>query len=674
MRSFKRRRSPSTVSKSSMVSETSTVPESSMSPDSSGWSTTSEPTEGIVLTDHAAVHGARLDSSKKQIRLLQIIPLEADHDPKDETVRCRMFKTYLNDFDPLFNALSYTWGSPDEQTNIVVNDTTVSVTTNLESALRHLRDYHLNTTCGFPLWVDAICINQDDTEEQNSQVEMMGQIYEGAARVLPWLGEGNVDTDWLLPLLRDVDFCAEAAQQAKQVDGPAPGPLIIRAVAISMDDLCRRSWWSRLWVVQEIMLAKRDPIILIGSGSVPWSEYVTVFQNLNRIDNRIRFTKKFRDERNNLWVTTQSNLPFMVTASLPGLKAWAWNDLRSYIQNKGERKHMHPYLNSICALLAGYADLLGQSARRKADYVYALRALFPIEEQRLIGVDYSKPPMEVFHDAMIAVWTSPYSSRWLSRVLKKLQYRHRGILDNAHDIPSWVPDLSQQDDSLRSSPFPSTHDPLKQPIVRISSDRRTLTFHGIYFDAVTETCAVRIGTFFQDPFWSHDPNLSDLRRATQCITEALSRKPPSSSVLHALGILHSREQDTYSMIRTFMDHISLDSLSKHKRLVHAMLRMLLPMDDLCNALNSRLKGNLVFGTDAGSFGVGPDHMEAGDRIVFPFGMEVPIVVRPMDPEHPETHEYSLIGVADIPDLSELRMELEKAIEDKLLDVIEIHLK
>lgn len=455
------------------------------------------------------------------------------------------------------------------------------------------------------------------------------------------------------------------------------------------------------------MLAKRDPILLIGSGSVPWSEYVTVFQNLNRIDNRIRFTKEFRDERNNLWVTTQSNLPFMVTASLPGLKSWAWNDLRSYIQNKGERKHMHPYLNSICALLAGYADLLGQSARRKADYVYALRALFPIEEQRLIGVDYSKPPMEVFHDAMIAVWTSPYSLRWLSRVLKKLQYRHRGILDNAHDIPSWVPDLSQQDDSLRSSPFPSTHDPLKQPIVRISSDRRTLTFHGIYFDAVTETCAVRIGTFFHDPFWSHDPNLSDLRRATQCITEALSRKPPTSSVLHALGILHNREQDTYHMIRTFMDHISLDSLSKHKRLVHAMLRMLLAMDNveydssfsillqyteekfrqrptgltaeyvvnqLCNALNSRLKGNLVFGTDAGSFGVGPDHMEAGDRIVFAFGMEVPIVVRPMDPEHPETHEYSLIGVADIPDLSELRMELEKAIEDKLLDVIEINLK
>ncbi|KAJ0103856.1 hypothetical protein J7T55_001226 [Diaporthe amygdali] len=156
-----------------MVSETSTLSESSMSSDSSGWSTTSEPTEGIVLTDHAAVHGARLDSSKKQIRLLQILPLEADHDPKDEIVHCRMFKTFLNDFDPSFNALSYTWGSPDEQTNIVVNETTVSVTTNLESALRHLRDYHLNTTCGFPLWVDAICINQDDTEEQNSQVGSM---------------------------------------------------------------------------------------------------------------------------------------------------------------------------------------------------------------------------------------------------------------------------------------------------------------------------------------------------------------------------------------------------------------------------------------------------------------------------------------------------------------------
>lgn len=92
------------------------------------------------------------------------------------------------------------------------------------------------------------------------------------------------------------------------------------------------------------------------------------------------------------------------------------------------------------------------------------------------------------------------------------------------------------------------------------------------------------------------------------------------------------------------------------------------------ALAERLRRNVVFTTEAGSVGVGRGHMKAGDRIVFPFGMACPFVVRPLDPaQHLDTHEYTMIGVAEMPDLSD-RERLDKALEDGVLKEVEIHLK
>lgn len=640
---------------------------------------------------------------------MQIIPLEADHDPKDETVHCRMFKAFLKDFDdPLFNALSYTWGNPDEKTNIVVNETVVSVTTNLESALRHLRDYHINTICGFPLWVDAICINQDDTEERNSQVDMMGEIYRSAARVLPWLGEGDDDTDWLIPLLRDPDFCTEVAQKADQVDEVAPGSDITHAAAVAVEDLGRRSWFSRLWIVQEVMLAKRDPILVIGSERIHWSEYVTVFDHLSEIQSRIRHTMEYVAKDNSLYVTAQPYLPFLIPTDITGsgFKVVAWNRIRSEIQNDQDGGELMNQ-NSICALLVGVAFLLQQSATNKADYIYALRGLFPREEQELISVDYSKTPMEVFHDAMIAVWTSTYSWIWLREVFKRLHYRRSDISDNSDDVPSWVPDISQQGMDFHANNFTSMRSHWKRPIVRVSLDRKTLTLHGIYFDAIAECCNVRIKEFALENFVCYEPDLGDLRRAVHLLRETLKRQPTPSSFLHAIRRVCKQEHDTSQIIRTLLRLDYSPSLSQHEWLVDEMSRMLFDMADvkcdasldsllqyaeermkqrptgltaqnfvyqLSDALESRLARKLVFSTKMGSFGVGPGHMKAEDRIVFPFGMEEPLIVRPFDPEHPETHEYILIGVAEIPDLADHRTEMDKALEDGLLEAIEIHLK
>ena len=93
-----------------------------------------------------------------------------------------------------YEAVSYVWGGLPTKT-ILVDGTPVSITANLKRALKAFRsrprfstDGHVPGNGRRRLWLDSVCINQDDTLERSSQVELMGRIFGGASRVLAWLG------------------------------------------------------------------------------------------------------------------------------------------------------------------------------------------------------------------------------------------------------------------------------------------------------------------------------------------------------------------------------------------------------------------------------------------------------------------------------------------------------
>jgi hypothetical protein len=96
----------------------------------------------------------------------------------------------LLDHKPTYAALSYVWGDPTASVPILLNGQTHAITKNLAEALRHLQHYRKNIV----LWVDSICINQQDDIEKGLQVRMMDKIYSEAAVVLSWLGAGNYET------------------------------------------------------------------------------------------------------------------------------------------------------------------------------------------------------------------------------------------------------------------------------------------------------------------------------------------------------------------------------------------------------------------------------------------------------------------------------------------------
>ncbi|PMD20017.1 HET-domain-containing protein, partial [Hyaloscypha hepaticicola] len=97
-------------------------------------------------------------------------------------VKCSLIPVLL-DHAPSFDAISYTWASPDKEFYVHVNDNVIPVTANTYNALRDRSSYL------FPrlLWIDSICINQENPSEKTDQIRLMGEICSNASLVTIWL-------------------------------------------------------------------------------------------------------------------------------------------------------------------------------------------------------------------------------------------------------------------------------------------------------------------------------------------------------------------------------------------------------------------------------------------------------------------------------------------------------
>jgi hypothetical protein len=125
------------------------------------------------------------------------------------------------------------------------------------------------------LWVDAICINQLDTVEKGHQVSRMGQIYAKSSAVLAWLGPATDESTFAFRCLqldrmsRDLRRAAGRLPGSDQVIAALPR---IEPPHDAIRALCRRDYWQRAWIRQEILLAK-DIHLYCGRLSVTWDEF-----------------------------------------------------------------------------------------------------------------------------------------------------------------------------------------------------------------------------------------------------------------------------------------------------------------------------------------------------------------------------------------------------------------
>jgi hypothetical protein len=137
------------------------------------------------------------------------------------------------------------------------------VTPNLFTALRTLHEIDR------PLWVDSLCINQKDDVERGSQVQRMGLIYTKADTVIMWLGEEENSSDMAMNFLNEFrQVLAEDSQGRAQISQML-GDAAYDPAWVALRHLFERPYWSRLWILQEVLLA-RNPVIACGACFTSW--------------------------------------------------------------------------------------------------------------------------------------------------------------------------------------------------------------------------------------------------------------------------------------------------------------------------------------------------------------------------------------------------------------------
>lgn len=150
-------------------------------------------------------------------------------------IQCHLFDYPLRDSSAgthLYEALSYVWGDESIRTSIRIGKQDSEVTLNLHAALLHLRDRLLERV----IWVDAICINQEDSKEKSHQVQLMAEIYAKASRVIVWLGEATDKTDQTFERIR----IAATGQLTESSSNETSQEAILT--------LLQRPWFERIWV------------------------------------------------------------------------------------------------------------------------------------------------------------------------------------------------------------------------------------------------------------------------------------------------------------------------------------------------------------------------------------------------------------------------------------------
>jgi Heterokaryon incompatibility protein (HET) len=205
-----------------------------------------------------------LDSGGKEIRLIRIIP---DKDDQGR-VSCELRHFHLKD-NPYYECLSYVWGDPEKNRPILLNGINFNVTINLDGFLRQLQPKTTNTESRRWIWIDALCINQNDDQEKTVQVTNMIGIYRQAKQVLIWFGPADYTIDSTFHLLNRLssDYPEPSHLAQYRVRSKALDQLLSETAddndiwVKGLKRIASNAWWRRIWVIQEAAVAKKALVL-----------------------------------------------------------------------------------------------------------------------------------------------------------------------------------------------------------------------------------------------------------------------------------------------------------------------------------------------------------------------------------------------------------------------------
>lgn len=619
-----------------------------------------------------------------RIRLIKL------HPGKDNrAIRCSLMPVEI--FDPLcpeFEALSYVWGSFDHGKYIRVDGKPFEVSDSLHEALRHLRHEKEPRI----LWIDALSINQNDSEERCFQVLLMGHIYSKASKVVVWLGEDE-------PFGLSHALADTKTQMISDKQRRIPPELVHVGLVHVVASLLRRPWWTRVWVVQELVRA-RAVEIQCGRSTFDWDHFCALVDTTWGVAHDKELLESISESRPGFNPSSMSPfaLPEKHLGEFESLRVArrAWERLSSL--NGASNPNNTTYWNDSVNLLSLVYMFRGRRATDRRDKVFAFMGLAD-DGDALISPDYDQEPIDlslqlarehIRQNRTLAVVALAEFAREIDRGTPDAPGR------NPNDrIPSWCPALMSTevfDQGLNCVPFWTgltgsdqegefaAADGLSTTIISISHPQALKnSYHseckdenayvlpvqavaGLHCDVAEDGRLCDASQLSAVPSDLNGENLfSKWEGMADLAMKGRSQRPDSAPP----GPDASRDELLHLTMTAGKFSAMPPSTDTSQRKEYLQSR-----NDTCR--NRRL-----FVTGDGLLGLGPEELRIGDEVNVLLGMQAPVVLRRIvdgDGESDETPgRYTYLGQVYIHELMVYKGSLEEDVKSGRVSLRDIFL-
>ena len=333
-----------------------------------------------------------------QIRLVQLRPTFLGG------IQCEIIQVGLHDAPP-YDAVSYTWGDPTKKFHLKLQDGQyLLITSSVHDILRERASIFRTRN----LWIDSICINQGDTPEKTSQVLLMQQIYARGSRTVVCLGDSSdagVAVDFLYEMyFRLLCLIAEEGDLAirKDMDTPSPKWTAVRR-------LLYHAYWSRVWIIQEVAVAKVVHIIY-GGRYIDWDLFVTIMRALE--SEKAGSLEQIMDTWESGGAMPRGRVEQVCTMA----------KIRDKFQQDNK-----------ASLPQTLVECWNFEATNARDRIFAIQGITTAVDERALEPNYDSTTLEVYMEAgrYALLSKEPFSLFPFAGILR------RGDLG---ELPSWVPD------------------------------------------------------------------------------------------------------------------------------------------------------------------------------------------------------------------------------------------
>ncbi len=562
-------------------------------------------------------------SRPNEIRLVKILP-----GLRISPIKCELQSALLDPEPPKYVALSYCWGDTNDKTWLNCNGQRLTLTKNLLNAIRTLRQKDKTVI----LWIDQICINQENLEERSSQVLLMQQIYKSATNVLIWLGDKADGSNMAMDLIPRLSGTSDPELECKTLKK-------IQAVKA----LLSRPWFGRMWILQELGAAS-SATMMCGKKTIPWQDVSNLVDHMNHTFRGLVFGSS---ESSLLALRRLENLKSF-REGFPGREVCFFSALCMSRSFDATDPH-----DKIFALFGccNYKDYLVQP-----DYSIDFRRLYQEIARVSLFVDDSKGSTHTcFQDS---------EKRSGMRFLCEAERT-----ENTYDLPSWVPDWRARSyPSLWKSSSEIAAGTTKTKIALLNNSKISLA--GKIGDAVHlissiappgnySPSPVLVSGIWRDKVFQRVPQscwiteASSLAATCPRYRDNASRDAAFGTILIGNGCVYDTSSPLHTDLTLYYRHFRqfLSKLCPNGVVNRASIQQLsfilneyyegyygFEGYSIFDSLYQKVaQGRRFFTTLSGYMGIGPPHMRSGDLVCVFLGGRRPWVIRQDGPE------YSLVG-------------------------------